>query len=470
MLVPHVATAQVVISEFLYDAPGSDTDQEWVELFNAGASPVDLTKWKINDGSNHILNVPPKNNGKGSITIPSGGYIILAADALTFATQYPSVAHVIDTILALPNTNGTVSLVDESGVVVDSLSYSKDQGAAGDGSTFQRGAVGSASFVAAPPTPGTGSLAASENTGSNSNITPDQTQTTTVTSGKGSAMVSSYVPPPVPGVFADGGPDRIAIVGADIEFNGRAYNREQVVLDKVRFLWNFGDGSTAEGPSVLHHFEYPGRYAVTLSIAHDRSASSDQIIVTAEPARLAFSALPDGSVAIENRAGRNLDLSNWIIRNFGQLFMLPEHTVVLSGSTMHVSQKTLSFWSSAQTELDYPNGVVALRAGESTPSANVLSLAAPASLVAPSLAVVKHAQLVADALEIADEGNDNATDNATTVPMSSSQVAAAAIAVPSSPLWWFAILGLAALVSLALITTRRFRRGEWDIEEISDNV
>ena len=74
-LLPNFAFASISITEIMYDLDGSDTDREWVEIFNDG-NPVDLTGWKFNDGSNHILNVPPKNGVEGSITIPSNVYIV----------------------------------------------------------------------------------------------------------------------------------------------------------------------------------------------------------------------------------------------------------------------------------------------------------------------------------------------------------------------------------------------------------
>ncbi|MDP2648822.1 MAG: helix-hairpin-helix domain-containing protein, partial [bacterium] len=146
------------------------------------------------------------------------------------------------------------------------------------------------------------------------------------------APVSSYVPPPTPTIFADAGGDRTVIVGADTRFDARAYGKDQSDLTgKVRFSWNFGDGSTAEGMSILHHFAYPGRYAVVLSVAEGMEAVSDRITVAAEPAKLAFNSLPDGSVAIENMAGRDLDRSGWIVKQFGRYLMLPEHSIILSG-------------------------------------------------------------------------------------------------------------------------------------------
>ena len=89
---------------------------------------------------------------------------------------------------------------------------------------------------------------------------------------------------------------------------------------------------------------------------------------------------------IENRAGRDLDLSRWIVRQFGSSFTVPEHSVILAGASMFISQKTLGFYSGPSAELDYPNGVLALRAGESTGAANApvaMVVAAPTVKTAP---------------------------------------------------------------------------------------
>ena len=196
----------------------------------------------------------------------------------------------------------------------------------------------------------------------------------------------------MPQLFSDAGGDRTVIVGADTQFNGRAYNRQKEHVEHVRFLWNFGDGSTADGPAVVHHYTYPGRYAVMLTIAQNLDAVSDRIVVTAEPAKLAFDVPSDGSVAIENHAGRDLDLSGWIVRSTGQLFTLPEGSVILSNETMRIPQKTLKFWSGTQTELDYPNGVVVLRANESSGMVVPAPVSAPSPSPVPSVAPVARAQ------------------------------------------------------------------------------
>jgi len=142
----------VEISEFLYDAPGADTKNEWIELFNAGTSSVDITKWKINDGSNHVFNAPPKNGSVGSTVMAPGSYLILADDAVGFVSTH-SGASVLDSVINLPNDGGMIKLLDAAGKTEDSVKYSKSK-ASGDGNSLQKNASGK--WIAAAPTPGAG--------------------------------------------------------------------------------------------------------------------------------------------------------------------------------------------------------------------------------------------------------------------------------------------------------------------------
>jgi hypothetical protein len=473
VLAPHIAYGQVVISELMYDPSGSDSDKEWVELFNAGASSVDLSKWKINDGSNHVLNVPPKNGGIGSIAIPSGGYVILAADALTFESAYPGVPNVIDTSLSFNNTGGMVLLIDDSGATADSVSYTKDLGASGDGNSLIRTDVSGTTLAAGAPTPGTGTLASSEQTAGTSQEATTTTKSTQTPSDQHTktAPVDSYVPPPVPTLFADAGDDRTVIVGADTEFDARAYDRDQKTLTSgVRFTWNFGDGSTAEGENVLHHFSYPGRYAVFLSIARDQDSEMDMVVVTAEPAQLGFETFADGSAAIKNNSGHDLDLSGWIIRQFGISLVLPPHSLVLSGEMLRVPQATLGFWTSMDTELDYPNGVLALRPGAQTAAASSVPTSTPI-VKATQIPVAKQAP--AAVVSKAEEPHDDAVPDpliesllgeSTDTVATSSQVAAVGV-LGGSWVWWLTALLLALASSGAFVAARNAQKKEWDIVE-----
>src|SRR5580700_10683565 len=96
-LLPALVSAQVIVNEVMYNPEGSDTGREWIELYNAGQSDVTMVggsgkgSWRISDGSNHTLTDPASpasggasGTGRGSLTIPAGGYLVIASDPNDF--------------------------------------------------------------------------------------------------------------------------------------------------------------------------------------------------------------------------------------------------------------------------------------------------------------------------------------------------------------------------------------------------
>ena len=306
--------------------------------------------------------------------------------------------------------------------------------------------------------------ATSTSTESTATTTPSSTETAAVSGGGGE---STYVSPPVPLMFAEAGDDRTVMVGADTEFHGYAYNRDREVLEGlVRFHWNFGDGTTAEGDALLHHFEYPGTYAVVLTIAQNRLATSDRIKVTAEPARLGFWTNGDGSISIRNDSGHDLNLSGWLVRSFDYTFALPEDTYVLTGATLRIPQKTMRFSAtSAEAELLYPNGALAFNAGDGAVTPAASGAAAPISEPAAAKPRQSASPVSPEPLPetIAHER-----------PAISLSVAAAAASLPEGNpwtfgnlYWWLGAFALALTTVAAIVAARRLQRDEWDIIEES---
>ena len=64
----------IAVTEFLNNAEGEDSGREWIELFNYGLDPVDLTGWTLTDQGTDSVALP-------SVVVPSGGYIVLANGA-----------------------------------------------------------------------------------------------------------------------------------------------------------------------------------------------------------------------------------------------------------------------------------------------------------------------------------------------------------------------------------------------------
>ena len=132
----------LVINEIMYNLEGTDTNHEWIEIFNPKNNAVNLDGGKLYDGdgeTNSGLNAPPKNGGQGSLIIPAGGYAILAAKADVFLADHQGFSGtVIDTVLDLKNSTDTIRLLAPDGTVFDEVTYSNSWGADGNGKTLER--------------------------------------------------------------------------------------------------------------------------------------------------------------------------------------------------------------------------------------------------------------------------------------------------------------------------------------------
>ena len=72
----------IVISEIMYNPITGDEDDEYIELHNRGASPVDLGGWRLVDGVDYTIPA-------GTI-IANNGYLVIARDVAHLTNNYPN--------------------------------------------------------------------------------------------------------------------------------------------------------------------------------------------------------------------------------------------------------------------------------------------------------------------------------------------------------------------------------------------
>ena len=191
-----------------------------------------------------------------------------------------------------------------------------------------------------------------------------------------------------PQIVAYAGNDRTVITGADVAIAGKAFTKDGEPLGPtgVRFLWNFGDGMTADGPTVMHRWVHPGRYVVTLDVSASKNTASHRMIVTAKAAEFGLATLSDGSAVVENKGSGELNVSFWHIRYGNDMFTLPEDTIVLAQEKIIIPPASLKFAVADGWMLLYPNGAVAQTAAPAKP----VIIHAPAD-TAPARAPVSRA-------------------------------------------------------------------------------
>ncbi len=118
--VTSAASPGLVINEINYDSlPGVLGAGDWIEIHNPTAAAVDISNWKVKDAS--PTNVP--YTFPLTTAIPSGGFLVVCGDEIRFDALHSGVADKIGPLGFGLGETETVSLLDPSDAVIDSVSY-----------------------------------------------------------------------------------------------------------------------------------------------------------------------------------------------------------------------------------------------------------------------------------------------------------------------------------------------------------
>lgn len=119
-----VLIGHVVISEVYYDVDathGSEPANEWVELFNASANPVDLNGWKLQDESGLFDTI-----ATSSLVIAPNAFLLITNSTTTpsFWANFTPVVFLNSPIgNALGNTQDSVVLMNAASTTIDAVSW-----------------------------------------------------------------------------------------------------------------------------------------------------------------------------------------------------------------------------------------------------------------------------------------------------------------------------------------------------------
>ena len=262
----------VVINEIAWSTPSTDHRHEWIELFNVTEQSVSLTGWRLisSDGC-------PDVELEGDI--PPLGFYLLARDRDEVP---PNIKADLVYRGALNDGGEILYLLDNAGNVVDSAN---DRGDCWPAGTDEFGEPPCCSMERIDPT------------------MPDE-----------SANWGTFTPPPSqdPTTIPFGSPgtansrlNRFPRIAFSIEPT-RIHLEEPVTFDALAshdpdgiitsFLWNFGDGTEAEGPLVTHVYHEAGTFTIHIAVTDDRGKVVRQEgtirIIDNRPPTVDFSILP----------------------------------------------------------------------------------------------------------------------------------------------------------------------------------
>lgn len=367
------AAGSVVINEIAYDLKGADDGKEWIEIYNASNQDVDATGWVLNDGTNHDLNVPPKNGGQGALTIKSGEYVILADNAVTFLADHSGFSGtVIDTVMSLGNTGATLTLIDKNKNTVDAVLYQKEWGANGNGMTLERTDPKESVWKESKQEGGTPGAQNSNysNTGGNQFDSQNSSSQNDNQSSQSENISNNSSSASPQNLIADAGQNIAGVAGTEIVFDGSKSTNS--AGGEMSYLWNFGNGETASGKIVKYAYKYPGHYIVSLAVSSGLTQSSARIEVYVYPAGIFISEFvpnPAGSdeegewIEIANDSDSIADISGFQMGDGSSaIFKIPKNTFIAPRSFLVFARNATKISLNNDEDkivLRYPSGEIA---------------------------------------------------------------------------------------------------------------
>lgn len=160
---PQLGDFSLRINEILYDAPGSDEDKEWIEIYHTGGDPVDLTRLFFEENkTKHKIEF-----FSGTTTLQYGDYAVIAENPEEFLkSNYKFPGNLFRSAMSLSNSGEELNITDGK-KTYSSITYSPVWGGKGDGKSLQYLGV---AWEASIPTPGWANARMGSSGGGSANI------------------------------------------------------------------------------------------------------------------------------------------------------------------------------------------------------------------------------------------------------------------------------------------------------------
>ncbi|KKS77792.1 MAG: Phospholipase D/competence protein ComEA helix-hairpin-helix domain protein [Parcubacteria group bacterium GW2011_GWC1_43_11b] len=173
--------------------------------------------------------------------------------------------------------------------------------------------------------------------------TDDSSSTTPTTSNSGGGLGSvsahsaqtdlSDSEESMPAIGA--GRKRLASTGAPMAF--RVEKSKSAQNSAGRFVWSFGDGSSAEGEKIEHTYQFAGEYNVVVNGYFGANQSVARTKVIVEDAKVTISEvnLSLGFVALQNDNKKEINLGGWNLKGSVD-YVLPADTIIDAGKNIKI--------------------------------------------------------------------------------------------------------------------------------------
>ncbi len=330
--ITSISYAAIDFREIMYNPEGSDTNKEWIEIYNNG-DPVDISEFYLYE--NDIYHGLYPDNFS---TLGNGERALIVKDIPMARSELGSNINYIKSSFSLNNTGESLIIADNNKDSVSSYTYNPETGGNGDGNSIQL--IGS-SWISGIPTPG------NVNTSTN-NSTYDNLDDN---NKKDENYIKPYYKPII---------EVPSVVLTKTDFNILAEVTYISGSKRIRKLGghyyiNFGDGQTLESDERINtNFNYinPGNYVVVFEyyrskLAFDSGEDPDAFL------RKNISVINNNveiikvdsqnSITIKNDTNLSVDLSSWKIILGDYKYIFPRYSFINKNEMITITADTLGF-------------------------------------------------------------------------------------------------------------------------------
>lgn len=340
------------ISEIMYDPAGSDTGNEWIEIFNNTSSGIDLTTYKLfESNTNHSISASPLYSNPNGNTLTAGEYAIIVDNPTTFlANHIGFFGKLFDSSFSLINSGEELILKNSTLTSLSSVNYIPLSDANNTGGTLNYINNLWQAYKESPSASSTLEIIINTNTNSNLDTNNTNSTSTNTNTSTSNTATNNYVS------YSSSGSNRYilgdlkllapreinTVVGAETDFFVKSIdNRNNPVITSV--YWSFGDGAEGVGTSTKHRYQNAGTYSAFVESEVYNSYGVDKIMVKVENPNIEISEVTNNYVEIFNKGDVELNIGRFIIMSDQGSYQLSRMFVIESNSKVKIDGRVLGF-------------------------------------------------------------------------------------------------------------------------------
>lgn len=118
-------------------------------------------------------------------------------------------------------------------------------------------------------------------------------------------------------------------VGQPTVFVALPSGLEDEELHTLRYLWNFGDGTTGTGRTPSHVYAHPGSYIVMGTVSRQGHEIVIRTEIAVSPRSITVEKDAEGGVTIRNSAPHEVEISRYELSDGARTFVIPDQTYLL---------------------------------------------------------------------------------------------------------------------------------------------